>query len=343
MLKSKSLSNSFMGWNTFSNFDFNMMLILGLAIFNVLYKVKISPDKIYLASNLWNPTALLFGPLLYWSVRANFEMENKNIRWHLVPFFITLAFYIAALSSNGHSDTYGLYQMISWAFPLSMFAYSINILTSGRGFTSVDGPRPELLVLIYMSLLIIAIIATMIYLCELLDIDMGIDYRFFTHSLLLAIAIFILRYFFWSNKGNAYPAPETPSYANSAISKEKIDVYLQQIQHYFETSQAYLRPDLSLNVLEEELNIPKHFLSQLFNVHMGKSFYQYVAEYRVAYATKRMKEKNIPIKIESLAYECGFNSKTSFNRYFKNIVGCTPIEYLNQKEGHTFNQNNLEN
>lgn len=325
---------------SFSNFNFNILLIFGIAVFNILYKVKVSPEKIYLASNLWNPTALVLGPLLLWSIQANFGLENKNIRWHLLPFLFAFIFFGVALYDTTRSaGIYDMYQMTSWAIPLSLFIYLINILTSKRKFKPIEGIRAELLILIYVSTLFIAMITTLVYICEVLDIDMGINYRFFTHTLLLSIAIFILRYFLLSQiKKNLTVVEETPSYANSALSQEKINAYLQQIQQYFEASQAFLRPDLSLNVLADELNIPKHYFSQLFNVHLGKSFYQYVAEYRIAYATKRMEEENIRIKIESLAYECGFNSKTSFNKYFKSVVGCTPVEHLRKKNNETLDQ-----
>jgi len=41
------------------------------------------------------------------------------------------------------------------------------------------------------------------------------------------------------------------------------------------------------------------------------------------------------LKIESLAYSCGFNSKTSFNKYFKEKTGFTPSEYQLQQERQT--------
>lgn len=339
MLKSVHLSRRFIGWNTFSSFNFNMILICGLAIANILYKVQLSSDGIYLASNLWNPTTLLFGPLLYWSIRANLGLEIKNIGWHLIPFFIAVTFYSMALNNTTSSaNLQGMYQTTSWATPLSLFTYIIIILTGRKAFKPAEDARFELLTLIYMSFLFITIIATMIYLCDIMEIDMGINYLFFTHALLLFVTIFILRYFYISTKTAPQSTLKAPSYINSPINDERADVYIQKIHQYFEASQVFLRPDLSLNVLANELDIPKHYFSQLFNVHMGKSFYQYVAEHRVAYATKRMKKEDITIKIESLAYECGFNSKTSFNKYFKSIVGCTPIEYLKQIDSAAINQ-----
>ena len=59
---------------------------------------------------------------------------------------------------------------------------------------------------------------------------------------------------------------------------------------------------------------------------MGKSFYVLVSEYRINYAKEILKEDN-NITIESLAYECGFNSKSTFNKYFKEQTGYSPSEY----------------
>ncbi|PLX12240.1 MAG: hypothetical protein C0597_13735 [Marinilabiliales bacterium] len=40
--------------------------------------------------------------------------------------------------------------------------------------------------------------------------------------------------------------------------------------------------------------------------------------------------KNHQFTLLSLAYECGFNSKSSFNRYFKKSTGVTPSQYFAQ-------------
>lgn len=340
MLKSRNLSISFVGWDTFSNFNFNMLLILGLAVVNILYKVNFSFDGIYLASNLWSPTVLLLAPLLYFSVRINAGLKTKYIGWHLLPFFFFLVFYgVAFYNSAKNVYLYEMYQKASFALPLSFLGYVVRILRARKGYKPADEVKSELLILIFVTFLIIGIVTTLIYLCDILAIDMGINYHFFTYGLLSITTIFILRYFFWPTKDSPRSAPAgVPSYANSLLSDEKVNTYLQQIHQYFEASEAFLRPDLSLHILAEELDIPKHYFSQLFNVHIGKSFYQYVAEYRVTYAIKRMQEGGIKLKIESLAYECGFNSKTSFNKYFKSIVGCTPIEYLNQKDSEAPDQ-----
>jgi AraC-like DNA-binding protein len=64
-------------------------------------------------------------------------------------------------------------------------------------------------------------------------------------------------------------------------------------------------------------------------MYFSKNFYQLIAEYRIAYAIKVLDEGR-DIKIESLAYECGYNSTSSFNKYFKEMNGLTSSEYRNR-------------
>ena len=61
---------------------------------------------------------------------------------------------------------------------------------------------------------------------------------------------------------------------------------------------------------------------------MGKNFYKLVNEYRVEEVKKRMvnpEYKNLTIL--AIAYDSGFNAKSSFNTIFKESTGMTPSGY----------------
>ena len=75
---------------------------------------------------------------------------------------------------------------------------------------------------------------------------------------------------------------------------------------------------------------PNH-LSQIINELEGKNFYEFVNQYRIE-EFKRLVSfpKNHQFTLLSLAFECGFNSKSSFNRYFKKSTGQTPSQYFTQ-------------
>lgn len=90
----------------------------------------------------------------------------------------------------------------------------------------------------------------------------------------------------------------------------------------------YLNPVLSLDLLAEHTRIPKHQLSNLFSQYFEENFYQKIGRLRVAHAMELL-EKDARIPMDHLVEECGFNSKSTFYKYFREIYGCTPSEYRN--------------
>lgn len=88
--------------------------------------------------------------------------------------------------------------------------------------------------------------------------------------------------------------------------------------------------DLNLDQLALKTEINKYQISEMLNGYKHKPFYRYINEYRIEYFRNMVEkaiEKNESINFLSFAYEAGFKSKSSFNRYFKEIIGKTPSEY----------------
>ena len=91
----------------------------------------------------------------------------------------------------------------------------------------------------------------------------------------------------------------------------------------------FLTPELTLTMVAEELEIHPNTLSQVINTAEQKNFFDYINTLRIKEFKKRIADPdNQKYTFLSLAYECGFNSKTSFNRNFKNLTGKSPSEYL---------------
>ncbi|WP_407534306.1 helix-turn-helix domain-containing protein [Elizabethkingia miricola] len=94
--------------------------------------------------------------------------------------------------------------------------------------------------------------------------------------------------------------------------------------------QLFRNYDLTLDLLSAQTSINKYQISEMLNGYKHKSFYSYINEYRIEYfkhIVNKAIEKDEDINFLSLAYEAGFKSKSSFNRYFKEINGETPSEY----------------
>jgi AraC-like DNA-binding protein len=117
-------------------------------------------------------------------------------------------------------------------------------------------------------------------------------------------------------------------YARSGLKKKDIDRYKNLIGKYMVIEKPYLDRELTIYDLAEQLKIPRHFLSEVINEHLGKNFYNLVNDYRVEEVKHRMEDpayRNLTIL--AIAYDSGFNSKSSFNTIFKEKTGMTPSEY----------------
>lgn len=105
--------------------------------------------------------------------------------------------------------------------------------------------------------------------------------------------------------------------------------YLRKIEDYFLTCNDYLDPSYNFEKFSRDLKINKQQLSHFLNNELNLNFYQLLAFYRIEFAQKRIREFAHIYTIESLMLECGYHSKSTFNKHFKNIVGKTPSEYRN--------------
>jgi len=112
------------------------------------------------------------------------------------------------------------------------------------------------------------------------------------------------------------------------FSPSEIDSLKERLQEILATQKLYLNDSLSLSDLAEALDISDKKLSELLNQHLNTNFYNLINEYRVREVKQKLEdETNEKYTLLSLAYDCGFQSKTSFNRVFKQKTGMSPSKY----------------
>lgn len=100
-----------------------------------------------------------------------------------------------------------------------------------------------------------------------------------------------------------------------------------------EANRYYEEPELTLGLLAEKLQMPAHELSRVINTVFKKSFNDFINEYRVRYVVAKMQDPAYDnITLLGLAFEAGFNSKSTFNRAFRQTTGKTPAEFKNSLE-----------
>lgn len=107
--------------------------------------------------------------------------------------------------------------------------------------------------------------------------------------------------------------------------EEKIIVKLKQIM---ENEKLYLNSELTLPRLADKLNVPLYALSKIINEKLNKNFSEFVNSYRIDEAKKRLVDDSFNhLNIASIAYDCGFNSLSTFNTFFKKQTSTTPSKF----------------
>ncbi len=92
----------------------------------------------------------------------------------------------------------------------------------------------------------------------------------------------------------------------------------------------YLEEDLSLKRLSEVTKVTENHISETLSQFLNSNFFHYVNGYRIEAAKQLL--KNSDKQVATIAYESGFNSKSTFNNVFKKSVGTTPTVFRNQSD-----------
>ena len=122
-----------------------------------------------------------------------------------------------------------------------------------------------------------------------------------------------------------------PRYERSGLQKELADKIHQDLEQLVQSEKIFKKEELSLAQLAQLLGVHPNYLSQVINSYEHKSFYDYINTLRVEeFKSQVLLPENSRYTLLSLAFECGFNSKTAFNRNFKKITGLSPSEYLKE-------------
>lgn len=117
-------------------------------------------------------------------------------------------------------------------------------------------------------------------------------------------------------------------YSSSPISQNTSKQLLQQVKELFETKQVYLESTISLKTIANHLSTSPRELSQVINEAAQMNFSEFVNQYRIAKAKELLADPQYgQEKIETIAYDCGFGTVTSFNIAFKAATQMTPSQY----------------
>lgn len=125
---------------------------------------------------------------------------------------------------------------------------------------------------------------------------------------------------------------EETKYKTSPLSESESSLLKEKLNRLVKEEQIFRTPELNLNQLAVKLEVQPYILSQLINQEYKQNFFNFINDFRIEFASQKIINGELnSITLVGVAYESGFNSKSTFNRAFKRKMGCTPKEYSKLK------------
>lgn len=328
----------FMGWyDVFKNTKINYFLIdMGMAI----------------------------APLIYFYVKSittsNFKFDKKNW-WHFAPIFLLITFrlsiYIYDSLQPGFTETQNgilkisvdeaivlpILMFVSFAQMLLYLAFTFQLFYNYRKRITAYFSNTYKLELNWILSFLIVFTALFLYsslqsVIGSLIIELNYEQRWWLNIFMALVVLFvgIKGYFTDTTKLNKLsfsfsPNPESiPEVKDDKKEASKIDI--DKVSNFMKLEKPYLNPDLNLSDLADLLEMNRAELSKIINTGFNKNFNDFINEYRVNTFKEKLKTgAHKQLSLLGIAYDCGFNSKATFNRVFKKLTHTSPSEFLNSQ------------
>jgi AraC-like DNA-binding protein len=294
-----------------------------------------------------------FAPLCYFyfksQVDKNFRFSQKDII-NFLPFIIHTVYHVGVFSmgqdfvktveKNFHGpfhipeiETFG--EIFLDCF---YFFKCLRLYRQYRSWTKMQFSNTESVSFNWFrNFLIVLMISLVAYLLKfVIDSIYDLDFKQDWWDNLVGVALI----YYVSITGYAQAQPNSglvfkeEEHKVENIQKEKfndseLETWKAKILKLMQDEKLYLQPELNLSDIANRLKTNISVLSGVVNNAFGKNFNDFVNEYRVKEFQERIQlPENKNITLLGIAFDCGFNSKATFNRSFKKFTGKAPKEFL---------------
>lgn len=288
----------------------------------------------------------LAGPLLYFFIRSRVtETQFRSVELvHFLPFFYGVA-YVLMVMRFGYVYTTPVDRLILMSYPRGILqvVFLVGYSWWSLRLVSGDSSGPARKSLQQFVIVVAACEGTIIVAITLLQAYYGLmpDIRILFTALTLMI--------YWiSYKLIMQPDVFLPSgavliplkldnptkYAHSGLKDEEADRIADQLRAAMGQQRLYLNANLSIDSLAAELQISRHYLSQVLNEKFQQTYFDYVNGYRLEEASSRLtNQKYRHYTIAAIALDSGFSSVSNFNEVFKKRFGVTPSRFRDERAG----------
>ncbi len=302
----------------------SLLAVLSVRVWKSLF-FYFNPElsKIYLQIGL--SACFLIGPFLYFYVKSKTPGLEKLDRSFYTQFSILLIVILSIGFLYPYQTNVGLWAKFYSIINLQWLGYIIAsafLLKSSlrKLYAAKEGLNynETWLLSVFFGVLIIWLAYFTASYTSYIAGALSFSFAFYLSGLLL----------FYKRKKEFVVSIKKEKYANVQIEKNELEELLGRIEYTLNKEELFKNPNLTLPVLAKRINIRPQLLSQLLNSNLDKSFSTFINEYRIEEA-KRLLKTNTNLKIEIIAEQCGFNSKSTFYAAFRKVANTTPSKYMN--------------
>ena len=293
-------------------------------------------------------SALLFGPTVYLFTRTTLKVKPYSPQdlLHYLPalvysFFILVYFIVPgndvarARASTGETmrviyicHAVGLIVNITyWGLGWQVFRRFSAEMRNEVSYELRTKFMTRFLIIIGICLTI----WTILYLTSFFGFDMlERNARPYIWIVLTLIILFITYYGMIAPQVlRVAPEIQKRKYNQSKLSADDMEHLKEKLNALMIEKKPYLNEKLLKSELAQMLGVNDPELARLLNESIGMNFFDYVNYYRIKeFISLSKTEKAKQLTFFGLAQEAGFNSKTTFNKSFKKLIGTSPSAYL---------------
>ena len=312
--RSADHSNYFLG---------GLLAVLSIRVWKSLF-FYFNPElsKIYLQIGL--SACFFIGPFLYMFIKSRVKSSQTFNKQHSIHLAILLAIVLVVGIMFPYQQYVNLW--INYLYQFINFQWMIYLLIAAFLLKNVfrqlliKREKPDYhavwLLSVFFGVFIIWIAYNTSSYTSYLTGALSFSFVFYLSILLI----------FYKRKKEFVVTAKKEKYANVQIDESEVNELLEKIELTLTEEKLYTNPNLTLPAFAKSLNIRPQLLSQLLNNNLNKSFSQFINEYRIEEA-KTLLRSNPNLKIEVIAEQCGYNSKSTFYTAFKKITNTTPAKF----------------